>query len=56
MAGIKNFIKFDDDDAKNRRHQWFRLCSRVKGKDHPYITSAKELGGWVWKTAIFADV
>ena len=24
--------------------------------DHPYITSAKELGGWVQKMAVFADV
>ena len=24
--------------------------------DHPYITSAKELGGWGQKMAIFADV
>ena len=25
-------------------------------RDHPYITSAKGLGGWVQKMAIFADV
>ena len=24
--------------------------------DHPYITSSKGQGGWVWKMAIFADV
>ena len=24
--------------------------------DHPYITSAKALGGWVLEIAIFADV
>ena len=24
--------------------------------DHPYITSAKELGGWVQKKSIFGDV
>ena len=28
------------------------ICPR----DHPYITSAKGLGGWVQKMAIFADV
>ena len=50
MAGIKNFIKFDDDDAKNRRHFAAGL------RDHPYITSTKGLGGWVWKMIIFADV
>ena len=25
-------------------------------RDHPYITTAEELGGWVCKMAIFADV
>ena len=25
-------------------------------RDHPYITSAKELGEWVWTMTIFADV
>jgi hypothetical protein len=25
-------------------------------RDHPYITSAKRLGGWLWKMTIFADV
>ena len=25
-------------------------------RDHPYITSAKGLGGWVPKMAVFADV
>ena len=24
-------------------------------QDHHYITSAKELGGWVWKMSIIAD-
>ena len=28
----------------------------VAVRDHPYITSAKGLGGWVLKMVIFADV
>ena len=24
-------------------------------RDHLYITTAEELGGWVWKMTIFAD-
>ena len=28
----------------------------VVHRDHPYITSARGLGGWSWKMAIFADV
>ena len=28
----------------------------TKVRDHPYITSAKGLGGWSQKIAIFADV
>ena len=27
-----------------------------KLRDHPYIMSAKGLGGWVQKMAVFADV
>ena len=25
-------------------------------RDHPYIMSAKGLGGWCWEIAIFADI
>ena len=25
-------------------------------RDHSYVTTVEELGGWVWKMAIFADV
>ena len=34
------------------------LCSLLARslKDHPYITSAKELVGWVQKMAVFTDV
>ena len=57
MAGIKNFIKFDDDDAKNRRHQYAIVLDFAAGlRDHPYITSAKRVGGWIQKMANFADV
>ena len=35
----------------------FLLASQIKLlRDHPYITSAKGLGGWVKKIAVFADV
>ena len=35
----------------------FLLASQIKLlRDHPYITSAKRLGGWVKKIAVFADV
>ena len=38
---------------------WFEnsvLTTFSYSKDHPYITSAKRLGWWVHKMAIFADV
>ena len=35
-------------------HHMTRMVSQVR--NHPYITSAKGLGGWVWKMANFSDI
>ena len=32
------------------------FCTKSSVRNHPHITSAKGLGGWGWKMAIFADV
>ena len=44
-----------EEGARKKVSTNSRNTVAVAVRDHPYITSAKGLGGWVRKMAIFAD-